>query len=357
MTVFDFGPGKPIRFSTLILSYNGVKPMYFSKYYNLPGNYCDGVTGIPSSGEFALSKFIGASFIALSTGGTQSQSNGYNINTFTVNDTFTINVSKTINYLIVGGGGSGGFGNDRTGGGGGAGGYLIGTFVANPGTNYSIVVGKGGLASTSSVKGYCGNNSVISGTGITTITAYGGGYGGYSGSVNPSVPIGCGGGAYQNGYGMSGTAIQHGNTGGNGYNGSVSHVYSGGGGGGAGGVGVAGDVTGGGAGGPAVQITSTELVGYNSTLTICGGGAGGTQTTTQLSFNPSIGGSAGTTPVVYSGGNGGVYPLINTNPTPGQTYGGGGGGGGGNIINVLPIPDSATGGAGANGIVVFTYLL
>src|SRR5210317_1661468 len=89
--------------------------------------------------------------------------------------------SYSVDFLVVGGGAGGGSGN---GGGGGAGGYLTnfgGTAIGlSPGVTYTVTVGGGGSATTfpPKVPGNSGSNSVLSGTGISTITAIGGGYGG-----------------------------------------------------------------------------------------------------------------------------------------------------------------------------------
>ena len=77
----------------------------------------------------------------------------------------------TASYLVVAGGGSAGY---SRGGGGGAGGYLTSTASLAPGTVYTITVGAGGAGSN---PGTNGSNSVLSGTGITTVTSIGGGKG------------------------------------------------------------------------------------------------------------------------------------------------------------------------------------
>ena len=79
-------------------------------------------------------------------------------------------------YLIVAGGGAGGKANA---GGGGAGGLLTnfgGTALGlTPGVVYTVTVGTGGAATSTGAQGNNGTNSVLSGTGITTLTAIGGG--------------------------------------------------------------------------------------------------------------------------------------------------------------------------------------
>jgi hypothetical protein len=80
----------------------------------------------------------------------------------------------TATYLVVAAGGSGG---SRIGGGGGAGGFLTGSVSLTAAAVYTITVGVGGAAVTST-PGHIGNNggdSEILGTGITTVSATGGG--------------------------------------------------------------------------------------------------------------------------------------------------------------------------------------
>src|SRR6056300_930833 len=152
-----------------------------------------------------------------------------------VDDDVTLETPQTYNaeYLVVAGGGSGAGGN---GGGGGAGGYLTnygGTAIGlSPGETYTVTVGGGGAATPfpPKIQGNDGSNSVLSGTGISTITAFGGGYGGTQPVFNDGNDGGSGGGAYNTGVGGSGTVGQ-GNDGGDGA------PLAGGGGGGSGGVG------------------------------------------------------------------------------------------------------------------------
>ena len=235
-----------------------------------------------------------------------------------------------ISYLVVAGGGSGGA---RIGGGGGAGGYLTGTTSLTPSSIYTITIGAGGTAPSGSSPwpvGNNGNNSVLSGTGITTQTAIaGGGGGGYSG-IAKSGGSGGGGADGENGYSTAGgTATSgQGNNGGTGVFGSGT--YQAGGGGGAGAVGGNAAIpNSGGAGGVGLSNSITG----SSVFYAGGGGAGG--------YN--IGGGG-----VGTGGNGGGGTGVNVN---GQTGGAGtantGGGGGGG-------PNSGTGGAGGSGVVIIS---
>ena len=119
-------------------------------------------------------------FAATTTGTVTVTTNGTNtVYTFTGSGTLVPVIGFSANYLVVAGGGSGGAG---IGAGGGAGGFLTGTTSLTTGTTYTITVGNGGSAVTDSsglgVAGNSGNNSLISGSGFTTITAIAGGGGG-----------------------------------------------------------------------------------------------------------------------------------------------------------------------------------
>jgi hypothetical protein len=227
-----------------------------------------------------------------------------------------------ISYLVVAGGGSGGAANA---GGGGAGGYLtnygVSTITLQEGEVYTITVGAGGASVTNppGVIGNSGSNSELSGTGIATITAIGGGYGGRSSQGGSG---GSGGGNSYNitSSGGSGTVGQ-GNDGGSGS--PVGPEYGGGGGGGAGAVGGNGTTTAGGAGGVGLSNSIT-----GSATFYAGGGGGSTEATT---------GSAG------AGGNGGGGAgAAGHNGIAGTSNTGGGGGG----------TNNATSGAGGSGVVI-----
>ncbi len=137
--------------------------------------------------------------------------------------TFTVPAGVTsINAIIIGAGGGGGSGegrydNDGAGAGGGSGGAYIDTFAVTPGQVLSVVVGAGGIASTTTsygpgTSGGDGGNSSVDG-----YVAYGGKGGlranlcGYSGA---------GGGAGGSGGGAAGYTGQ---TGTHGYAPSGSH--------------------------------------------------------------------------------------------------------------------------------------
>jgi hypothetical protein len=232
-------------------------------------------------------------------------------------------------YLAVAGGGSGGSvpSSSGSGGGAGAGGFLTSTLTLSTLNTYSIAVGAGGSA-VANLNGVAGSNSVISGTGLTTVTAIGGGGGGLAGGVSAST----GGNGGSGGGGGFSTASSTAGTGtsGQGSNGGIGQSgfpYGGGGGGGA-------SATGGNAGtngGTGGAGTSSSISG--SSVTYAGGGGGG-------SNNPGGAGGAG------GGGAGGT---ANVNGTAGTANTGGGGGGGGNATG------TTLGGAGGSGVVIISY--
>ena len=236
------------------------------------------------------------------------------------------NVSAS--YLVVAGGGAGGY---DQGGGGGAGGLLTSTFTLSTLNTYTITVGAGATQTGNHSTTANGSNSVLSGTGITTITSIGGG--GAAGYQTGSAAGGSGGGG--GGANATGTA----NAGGAGTSGQ----------GFAGGTAIANSYCAAGGGG-------ASAVGSNSTLLVGGNGGAGTAS--------SISGSS----VTYAGGGGGgVYAPA------GQTVGsggaGGGGAGGGTTGTVAGTAGTANlgggggggsgnGGAGGNGgsgVVIISY--
>lgn len=239
-------------------------------------------------------------------------------------------LSLPIEYLVLAGGGAGAPGNSGNigNGGGGAGGLLNSTENLNFGTAYTFTVGAGatGPAAGLGNVGSNGSNSVISGTGLTTITALGGGSSkAYVAGSFSSNSGGCGGGGTYNniapGTGTAGPPRQ-------GYDGAAginSGNYAGGGGGGTGANGVAGA-----SGGTGGAGSSKTIMG--SAVTYGGGGGGGV-----LALPVGAGGSGG-------GGAGGnnVAGVAGT-----ANLGGGGGGSGGS---------TATGANGGSGVVIVAYL-
>ena len=267
--------------------------------------------------------------------------------------TYTIlaNSTYTITYLIVGGGGAGGTSH---GGGGGAGGVLSGTISLTAGINYTITVGLGGIPSSTLNGTSNGGNSSIAGSGITTITAYGGGYGGgdingsaYSAQTNSSI-IGSGGGG--SGYTYTNTSSRYaGQTNsGQGNNGGFSNTYTT----------ILNGIGGGGGGG------GSSTIGLPSSTTIGSGGAGGNGTTLYSSILTNITSmmnsfvsewSTATNGYIASGGGGGSWGEATYDPgdTVLASGGLGGGGTGGNTGRVVPatagFPNTGSGGGGGAG--------
>lgn len=260
----------------------------------------------------------------------------------------TFNGSFTVDYLLIAGGGSGGIG-----GGGGAGGYIcsvkgensgnlspaVSPLTVVPGTTYTITIGGGGATVTNAGNLYiCGNsgvNSSISATGLTTITAIGGGFGGgaaddLGGQYRHGGIGGSGGGAgYNNIDGRSLATFDQGFPGGTAINRSAAQNYSAGG-GGAGGIGgnitTSSSVSGNGGNGIASSITGTSV-------TRAGGGGGAVA-------NSATGSGSG-------GSGGGGAANTGANATNGTANTGSGGGGQGGQLGA-----SFTSGAGGSGVAI-----
>jgi hypothetical protein len=276
-----------------------------------------------------------AGYGAKATGGIITQDNNYFYHTFLSSGTLTpTQAISNVDYLVVAGGASGG---TNVGGGGGAGGLR--STVTNTGgggvleskislssaTNYTITVGAGGAGQTTfGGSGNSGSNSSIAGSGLTTVTSTGGGFGNSGGGTAGTGGSG-GGGSGDGGTGGAGTANQ-GYAGGSGKSGGN---YVGAGGGGAGAVGVTPETntSSAGNGGNGVQVA------INGTLTYYAGGGGGVRDTS------SGGGSSGGLGGGGNGQYGGTSPAGTVNT---------GGGGGGN--------HNGTGsGSGGSGIVIVRY--
>jgi len=214
-------------------------------------------------------------------------------------------------YLLIAGGGGGAYGN---GGGGGAGGFLTnfgGTAISlTAGATYTITVGGGGAgAGVTPNPGSKGGDSVLSGTGISTVTAEGGGFGaaGPAGGETGGAGGSGGGGAYGGapagpGPGGAATAGQ-GNAGGAGQPSlpGTPGAYAGGGGGGAGAAGSNGTPSAGGDGGNGLSNSIT-----GSAVTYAGGGGG--------AVDPAHPGGDGGT---GGGGDGAEYSAPGRDATPG----------------------------------------
>jgi hypothetical protein len=232
-------------------------------------------------------------------------------------------------YLVVAGGGSGGAGD---GAGGGAGGYLTnygGTAISlSPGEVYTATVGAGGsgvngpFSGGSKQRGNSGADSVLSGTGISTVTAIGGGGGGSSIPAPGSTGFdgGSGGGAGAGGIAGSGTAPQ-------GFDGGSNN----GGGGGASEAGTTGTTPGDRGGGDGLQNAIT-----GSSVYYAGGGGGAP--------GPGPGGLGGGTDGATTSPNDSASSPANTGGGSGgvNDYASGNGGSGVVILRVATADYSGT---------------
>lgn len=258
------------------------------------------------------------------------------------------NATTTATYLVVGGGGAGGSSHA---GGGGAGGVLSGTITLTAGVNYTIIVGLGGVVTYTTNGSTNGGNSSISGSGITTITAYGGGCGGgnvngsaFSAGINSSI-IGSGGGG--SGYTTNNPERYGGQTNsGQGNNGGYAYGP------------ILGSIGGGGGGG------GSGTVGLPSSNTIASGGSGGNGTASYSSILTNItsimntfisGWSTATNGYIAAGGGGGSWGDATNDPsdTVIATGGLGGGGKGGNTLLLVDanngFTNTGSGGGGGRG--------
>ena len=240
-------------------------------------------------------------------------------------------------YLVVAGGASGG---TIYGGGGGAGGLIAGSTTFTSGTTYTVTVGAGGAGGSIAGTGNNGNNSVLSGSGLTTQTAIGGGGGAWAqtsggsalGAAGNNGGSGGGGCSFRNSIGTTSTQNPGSGTSGQGNaGGTASSVTSnqngyGAGGGGAGASGGTGSPqTTGGNGGSGLASSIT-----GSSITYAGGGGGS-----------SYGGTFGT------GGSGGGGNGGNSSTTAGAGSANTGGGGGASNFDSLV-------GAGGSGVVILS---
>ena len=299
------------------------------------------ITGISFHGDFVQhstatlygirSASTGAT---MATGGVISETSTHWIHTFNSSETFTPLQNLTIDYLVVAGGGGG---RSAIGGGGGAGGMrctvgatggtgsLPSAVPVTANTNYTVTVGGGGNNSQ-------GSTSSITGSGFSTISCTGGGYGGTR-SDHAGGPGGSGGGGGGPEQAQNNNTAGGAGTAGEGFNGGNGTTIIGNGGGGAGATPPYPPTTsnGGTAGGIGRQ---TSISGF---ATYYAGGGGGA-----YSYGGTLTGPGG----LGGGGRGGGYFLPPTNGT-GNTGGGGGGGGYAGAGEV--------GSIGGSGIVIIRY--
>jgi hypothetical protein len=247
---------------------------------------------------------------AKATGGIITEDANYWYHTFAASGTFTPKVALSCDYLVVAGGGGGG---SYRSGGGGAGGFKTGSAFSVTATNYSITVGAGGTAGSTSTpyQGGDGTQSVFS-----TITSAGGGGGGGAATAGKNGRAGGSGG------GGSGNDLA--GTGGAGNSGEGNN-------GGTGGYLVSGE-GGGGGGGGASAVGAT-----GSSSTPGAGGAGTASSYSGLS-------------VTYATGGIGGHGVTSSAPPVGTINTGNGGGGGNTGSN-----PNGIGAAGGSGIVIIRY--
>ncbi len=276
---------------------------------------------------------------------------GYCVIRFTSTSTTTWKVPPqitSVSLLVIGGGGAGGA---RGGGGGGAGGYISVSQVVSPGTSIAISVGAGGIGNaTQDQHAANGANTSVVVSDTETVTAIGGGGGGGANAAITGQRNGDNGGSgggstllYVAGPSANttvglGTSGQ-GNNGGGALN--AGNNWPAGGGGGAGGAGQSpGSNTKSGSGGAGL---ASAITGTN-TCYATGGGGGinsgqtGGDAGTCSGFSANINGGAG--------GAGSVTPA-----TPTSNTGAGGGAAGYNESNA-----DVSGGTGASGVVVISYV-
>jgi hypothetical protein len=272
------------------------------------------------------------------TGGTIYDDASYVYHLFTSSGTFTPSQALTADVLVVaGGGGSGGV----RGGGGGAGGlvYTAGSALTAS-TNYTVTIGAGGTAGSSTdgtASGGIGSNSVFGST-----TANGGGLGGGGGTSGGQDAGGNGGSGGGGGGADSGTGAA-GGTGSQGSNGGTGGgtTRTGGGGGGYTAAGIAGNTSGNGGDGTdaysafgLATLTGQDVSGVRW---YAGGGGGG-------------GGNAGVAGTAGKGGAGaGGYQAVGNAGTA-NTGGGAGGGARNESTGAL-----FAGAAGGSGVVIVRY--
>ena len=297
-----------------------------------------------------------------------SPGNGYTYHVYTAPGTFVIPTempaSKDFDVLLVAGGGTGAeFGPPNGAGGGGAGGVVHHSQLNATGT-LTITIGAGGGPVGNSAKDNGDDSTIVSPTGPWTITAKGGGAGGYFGTAGDPGGSGGGGGGYGGNYSNTHTTAtqptqntpfvpqtgfnQYGNAGGSP---SDSNPGNAGGGGGAGSVGGSSP---GAEGGPAVS-----------------GGGGGQPfpgfarpyfATAPIPALPNAWRDAIGDSGHFGGGGAGQNPYGSTPTSPGGVGGGGGynggtqvkdgvantGGGGGGV-------SSGGGGNGGSGVCIIRY--
>jgi len=244
---------------------------------------------------------------------------------------------SAVMLLLVAGGGGGGMGESA--GGGGAGSmYESAHLEIEPGTTYQVIVGQGGIGSTT-INAQGGNGSPSSFNGFTTVGGGGGGSSSGNATIRNGRNGGSGGGGAANAdnVGAGGTGVGLFVTkGGNAFR-NNSNVRSGAGGGGASSEGTNGsppDPGHGGNGRIASMLADLNISSLPNRFSAGGGGTG-----RNSSNSPVEMGKGGSVNDIIIGGNGNNLLTGRGGVGKSNTGSGGGAGGGG-------------GGAGATGVVV-----
>jgi len=318
------------------------------------------ITGTPTT----VTNSTTSSFTLRATAGGKTADRAFTITinpvieAFTSNGTWTVPSGiTTVAILVVAGGGSGGTtdntGQSNRGSAGGAGGViLIPNWNVSGASSYSITVGNGGAVVSGGHND--GQNSVVSG-GSKTLTALGGGAGGFSDNTDNGRSGGSGGSSwYPTNSANSGTqptntsdgVTTYNSTGyGNASGSSLSGQPYSGGGGGAGGVGVnasdanTGTTTtdsqgnaltsdqGNALGGVGLYIGGTFATSYGEQGFVASGGTG-------AGYNGAVANFNSVSTKAHLGGGGIGHNASTSNPSNSQANGqantGGGGGSGGN---------------------------
>jgi hypothetical protein len=185
----------------------GVSPT--STQANLGSAPFRGLAGVPS-GQISMSNLRGKSSFSVTSSGTiatpatgLAPGNGYVYHTFTGPGTFTVNGSKSMEILLVGGGGAGSPSLDSNGGGGGAGGLVYWSSIPLSPGSYTVTIGSGGPGGTNN-----GGPSVFGPGTPLHLVALGGGYGGRGSSYAASNGGSGGGGGGFSGDPAGGSGIQ-----------------------------------------------------------------------------------------------------------------------------------------------------
>ena len=277
----------------------------------------------------------------------------YKWTTVTSSGSYNNPVTQSHEWLVVGGGGAGGGGGPvGNGAGGGAGGYRTGTTLSlTGGTSYTITVGDGGAGVATNSLGTNGDDSVISGTGITTITSTGGGGGGFD--TTAGAVGGSGGGAGYSGSTAGGAATSitpytaAGETttvqGFAGTNAAGATAPNWGNGGGGGASETSTDTPSSNKGGDGGIGIQNDIVETDTQVWYAGGGGGGTHGNYTVSGNFGTGANGRTQ-------GGGGFGSANNNTTAGYANATDGTGGGGGGLR------GSTSGNGGSGIVVLRRL-